>query len=378
MKRQHLISCWLFIYLNNKMYFLYKMTLIVNCKKMKKVCLLSLLIFFLGCKKEEISKCNDNIGLFTLSNYPIGTAIDFTELESNPLYKSVAIKQFNSITAENIFKADYIHPEPLLFNWTQADSLVSFCENNSKRLHGHTLIWHKQLPQWVLDFQGSPSDWEQLMKVHIQTIVAHFKNKVKAWDVVNEAFNEDGTLRNSIWRQKIGIGYIEKAFQFAKEADPNTLLFYNDYNLESNPIKRKSVLSLLKNIRSKGVKVDGIGIQMHVSTYYPEASQIASSFQEIAADNFKIHVSELDISVNPLSKDIIPNEQLFIEQANLLGSIVFNYNQIPKQYQYGITFWGISDKNSWIRNFYNREDYPLLYDDNYLPKPCYCKLMTIL
>lgn len=216
------------------------------------------------------------------------------------------------------------------------------------------------------------------MKLHIQTIVEHFKNKVTAWDVVNEAFNEDGTLRNSIWKQKIGIGYIEKAFLFANEANPNALLFYNDYNLESNPIKRNSVLSLLKNLRNRGVKVDGIGVQMHVSTYYPEPTQIAIAFQEIITDKFKIHVSELDISVNPLGKNIIPSESLFNEQANLLGSIVFNYNQIPKQYQYGITFWGISDKNSWIRSFYNREDYPLLYDDNYMPKPCYYKIYKVL
>jgi endo-1,4-beta-xylanase len=336
------------------------------------------LTFSFGCQKEEIYICNDSVGIYTLSSYPIGTAINVNELETDQQYKFIALKQFNSITPENIFKAEYLHPEQLIFNWDVADSLTSFCENNNKRLHGHTLIWHQQLPQWILDYQGSRSDWELLMKVHIQTIILHFKNKVKAWDVVNEAFNEDGTLRNSIWKQKIGEGYIEKAFLFAREADPNVLLFYNDYNLESNEIKRNSVLSLLNNLRNRGLKIDGIGIQMHISTYYPEATQISKAFQEIAGGNYKVHVSELDISVNPLGKNIVPSETLFNEQANLLGSIVLNYNQIPKQYQYGITFWGISDKNSWIRNFYNRQDYPLLYDDNYIPKPCYCKLRKIL
>lgn len=235
---------------------------------MKIISLLILLTFFLGCKKEEISKCDDNIGLFTFSSYPIGTAIDLNALESDPVYKSVAIKQFNSITPENIFKAQYIHPEPLLFNWTEADRLASFCQNNNKRLHGHTLIWHQQLPQWILDYQGSPFDWELLMKVHIQTVMTHFKNKVTAWDIVNEAFNEDGTLRNSIWKQKIGDGYIEKAFLFAREADPSALLFYNDFNLESNTTKLNSVLSFLNNLRNRGVRIDGIGVQMHISTYY--------------------------------------------------------------------------------------------------------------
>jgi endo-1,4-beta-xylanase len=346
--------------------------------KIKTIKLFLLLALFIACQKEKNEICHDNIGIHTLSGYPIGTAIDINELEFNPLYRSIAIKQFNSFTPENTFKAEYLHPEPFLFNWTNADSLATFCQNNNKRLHGHTLIWHKQLPQWILDFQGSPTEWEQLMKKHIQTIVTHFKNKVTAWDVVNEAFNEDGTLRNSIWKQKLGDGYIEKAFRFAKEADPNTLLFYNDYNLESNPTKRNSVIALMKNLRNRGVKIDGIGVQMHVSTYYPEASQIANALQEISGNNFKIHISELDISVNPLGKNNIQLEPLFTQQANLLGSIVFNYNQIPEEYRYGITFWGISDRNSWIRNYYNKEDYPLLYDDNFLPKPCYCKLIEML
>lgn len=337
-----------------------------------------LLTFVLGCQKDEIDNCDDGIGIYKFSSYPIGTAIDFSILFTDTLYKSIALKQFNSITAENIFKAQYLHPEPLIFNWAEADSLASFCQKNNKRLHGHTLIWHQQLPQWILDYKGSPSDWEQLMKAHIQTIMSHFRDKVGAWDVVNEAFNEDGTLRNSIWKQKIGVGYIEKAFEYAREADPNALLFYNDFNLESNPTKRRSVLALLNSLRNRGIKIDGIGIQMHISTYYPEPTQISNSFNEIAAYKYKIHVSELDISVNPLGKDIVPSEKIFNVQANLLGSVIINYNQIPKQYQHGITFWGISDKHSWIRNFYNREDYPLLYDDNYFPKPCYCKLIKTL
>ena len=342
------------------------------------IIILLLLTLFLGCQRQEIHPCSDQTGIYTFSNYPIGTAIDIFELGNDSIYRSIAINQFNSITPENIFKAQYLHPEPFLFNWTEADSLVSFCQNNNKRLHGHTLIWHQQLPQWILDFEGSASDWEQLMKVHIQTIMVHFKNKVIAWDVVNEAFNEDGTLRNSIWKQKIGANYIEKAFLFAKEADPNALLFYNDYNLESNPTKLNSVLSLLNNLRDRGVYVDGIGVQMHISTYYPEPTQISGTLQKIATNAYKIHVSELDISVNPLGKDIVPDEELFNEQANVLGSLILDYNQIPKQFQYGITFWGISDRNSWIRGFFNREDYPLLFDDNYLPKPCYCKLIKTL
>lgn len=342
-----------------------------------KITLLFILFIF-ACKKEENKVCSDNTGAYTISNYPIGTAIDFVELIGNPLYKTIAIKQFNSITPENIFKPEFIHPEPKVFNWAEADSLTAFCLINNKRIHGHTLIWHQQLPNWILNFEGTKKDWEELMKHHILTVVKHFKNNVQAWDVVNEAFNEDGTLRNTIWKQKIGEDYIEKAFLFAREADPKALLFYNDFNLESNPTKLNGVINLLNSLKNKGVKVDGVGVQMHVSTYYPESSQIAKALEEIAANNYKVHVSELDISVNPLGKDIMANESLLIQQANLLANIIIHYNQLPKHLQYGITFWGISDKNSWIRSYYNREDYPLLYDDAYLPKPCYCKLIEVL
>lgn len=331
-----------------------------------------------ACTRREIPKCDDRIGLYTLSNFPIGAAIDMNALESDSVYKSIAIQQFNSITPENIFKADNLHPDPSFFNWTQADSLVAFAEKYNKIVYGHTLIWHQQLPVWMLEYQGNARQWETLMKTHIQTIVSHFKGKVSAWEVVNEAFNEDGTLRNSIWLQKIGPGYIEKAFAFAHEADPDALLFYNDFNLEMNPAKRKSVLTLLNNLRNRGIKVDGIGMQMHISNAYPEPSQIADALKEVAKYNFKLHVSELDIAVNPLNKDIQPDKKLLLEQADVLGNLVISYKQIPNALQYGITFWGISDKYSWIRYFYNRNDYPLLYDDHFNPKPCYCKLLEVL
>lgn len=336
------------------------------------------MVLTLGCQKEDLYHCSDNIGVYSYSDYPIGVAINMNELDNNPIYASIATKQFNSISPENSFKAENIHPEQQLYDWTEADRLVAYSQKENKRIHGHTLIWHNQLPQWILDFQGSSSDWELLMKDHIQTVMKHFKNKVTAWDVVNEAFNEDGTLRNSIWLQKIGNSYIEKAFLYASDADPSALLFYNDYNLESNPIKLNSVLSLMNNLRNRGINIDGIGVQMHINTSIPDPSQIAGTFQKIANQDYKIHVSELDISVNPLGEAIVANPSIFKEQAQILGSIVLHYNQVPKQLQYGITFWGVSDKNSWIRSHYNRMDFPLLYDDNYLPKPCYCTLINTL
>ncbi|MBL7836503.1 MAG: endo-1,4-beta-xylanase, partial [Bacteroidetes bacterium] len=188
---------------------------------------------YFSCKSDVNTSCNDGEGLYIKARYPIGAAINFDALVSDLRYLNIAANQFNSVSPENILKAENIHPEENRFNWTQVDSLISFCERYNKRFYGHTLIWHNQLPQWILDFKGNTMQWEHLMKTHIQTIISHYKDKVIAWEVVNEAFNEDGTLRNSIWFENIGPSYIEKAFKYAKEANPNALLFYNDYNLES-------------------------------------------------------------------------------------------------------------------------------------------------
>jgi endo-1,4-beta-xylanase len=308
----------------------------------------------------------------------VGTAINYGLLCSDTVYRRIAVKQFNSITAENDFKPECLHPEPLFYDWAPADSIAKFCAETGKRLHGHTLLWHKQLPPWMTDFQGNAADWEEMLRTHIHTIVSHYKGKVLAWDVVNEAFDEDGTLSRTIWLEHIGPDYIEKAFRFAHEADPDALLFYNDFNLESNSVKRSSAISFLNDLKNKGVQVDGIGLQMHISISYPSASQIATALQEIAEAQFRVHISELDISVNPDNKDIELTDKLLAKQADLLEKIVTSYNQLLEQYRYGITFWGITDKYSWLRSFYKREDYPLLYDDNYEPKPCYCKLKEVL
>ena len=331
-----------------------------------------------SCETTEIEECDDSQSLYSFSDFSIGVAVDANELNYDNRYQEIAVNQFNSVTPENMFKPSYLHPNKNYFDWIEADGLVEFCQANNKRLHGHTLIWHNQLPDWINNFQGSQSEWELMFKEHIQTICTHFKGEIESWDVVNEAFNDNGTLRNTIWKQNIGSSYIEKAFIYAHEADPNALLFYNDYDIALNETKRKAILSLLNNLRQRGVPVHGIGMQMHISIVHPENKQIATALKEISDDDFKIHLSEIDISVNPLSKEIESSIELLERQANKLAAITLLYKEIPSRYQYGMTFWGLSDKNTWIRNYFNRDDYPLLFDDNYYPKPVYCKFKEIL
>ncbi len=339
---------------------------------------ISLLFFCAACTKPTIENCSDDSGLYSHSKFPIGAALDINLLLNNSTYRAIAQKQFNSVTPDKAFKADAIHPQQNFFSWQFADTLANFCVANNKRLHGHTLLWHDQMPQWMRDFQGSYSDWDNMLKNHVQTVVTHFKGKVTGWDVVNEAFNEDGTLRNSVWFQNLGASYIEKAFRYAHEADPDVLLFYNDYGLEYNPTKRKAAIKLLNNLRARGVRVDGIGLQAHIFTQFPEASQIADAMQEVAKHGYKVHISEIDISINPLGVTITDKEKQFQRQAYVIAEVVSHYKQLPPHLQYGITFWGIGDGDSWIRSYFSRDDYPLLYDDNYQPKPMYCKLKEAL
>lgn len=341
---------------------------------MNKVILFICLMCAFSCKKEEIPTCTDETPLYAEASYPIGVAIDYLALNYDSVYNEKATNQFNSVTPENEFKPAFLHPEENFFNWNDADSLVAFAEETNKRLHGHTLIWHQQLPAWMNNFQGDANAWDQMLKNHVQTIVTHFKGKVKAWDVVNEAFNEDGSLRESIWLENMGNNYIEKAFIYAHEADPDALLFYNDYNLEWNSRKRNGVLKFFDELRGKGVRVDGMGLQMHIDACNGKPLEYANAFDDVVDHEYLLHLSEIDISVNPKNKTVENLDDLLYDQAILLGKIVDDYNSLPAAYQYGMTFWGVSDAHSWIRGFYNREDYPLLYDDNYQVKPCYCQL----
>ncbi|WP_167856718.1 endo-1,4-beta-xylanase [Hymenobacter aquaticus] len=290
-------------------------------------------------------------------------------------YQELAAGQFNSVTPEYEFKPDALHPAPAAYEWAAADALADFCRQHNQRLHGHTLIWHQALPRWITEFAGSQAEWDALLKDHIQTVCRHFRGQVSSWDVVNEAFEADGTLRSTIWLRHLGSGYLEKAFRYAHEADPDALLFYNDYDLESNPVKRRAVLSWLQAMRQRGVPVHGLGLQLHISIRHPENSQLTEAVQAARQTGLRLHFSEVDVAINPLNQAVEPTPELLQRQADKLRFLVGLYQQLPRAQQHGITFWGVADPDSWIRSYFHRADYPLLFDDNYQPKPAYCTLV---
>ncbi|UKT65240.1 endo-1,4-beta-xylanase [Pedobacter mucosus] len=340
--------------------------------------LLSVSLLNISCAKHESTSLAPSPTLPMMENslqkdmpFPMGAAVNVNLLKSNTNYRNLVIKEFNSITAENAMKFAAVHSSKEIWNFTDADYLIDFAIANGKRVHGHTLNWYKSLPDWVNNFQGTAADWENLLKTHIQTVVGHFKGKVVSWDVVNEAIDEDGTMRNSIWVQKLGVDYIGRAFQYAHEADPNALLFYNDYGQEFGPTKRTAILNLVTSLKNKGIPIDGIGIQMHTRVTQTDAN-LTAAISTAAATGLKIHISEIDIALNPdNNQSMVYTTALADQQAAKYKTIVKAFNAIPKGQQFGITQWNVTDGDSWIPSNYNRPDWPLPFDSNYQRKAAY-------
>ena len=303
--------------------------------------------------------------------FPFGAAVNVSLLKNRSAYLAVVAKEYNSLTPETAMKIATIHPSQNGYNWVDADWLVDFAARNNKRVHGHTLIWHQSLPAWVTGFQGDSTAWENLVKTHIQTIVSHFKGKVTSWDVVNEAFEDDGTLRKSIWWQKLGPDYIARCFQYAHEADPGTLLFYNDYGHEYSVAKRTAIINMVNDLKNRGIPIHGIGLQMH-TRYNMTQANLAAAINSAAQTGLKVHIAELDIAVNPNNDpNLVFTPALSAQQAQQYTFIVHTYNAIPRAQQFGITTWNVSDADSWIPPTYKRPDWPLPFDSNYKRKPAY-------
>jgi len=310
--------------------------------------------------------------------FPFGFAVNVGKLKTNAAYKNILATQAASVSAETAMKIAYLHPAQHTYVWTDADTLVDFALKNNIRVHGHTLVWHQSLPTWVTNFVGDSAAWENLLKTHIQTIVTHFKGKVASWDVVNEAIENDGSgyRSSSIWLQKLGIGFIARSFQYAHDADPNALLFYNDYGNEWGQTKRNAILNLVNDLKSKGIPINGIGMQMHTDISQSDAN-IQTAISTAAATGLKVHISELDISLNTTNNQgMVYNSIVAQQQSDKYKMVVKAYNAIPKAQQFGITTWGIGDVDTWIIGFYSRPDWPLIFNTTYDKKAAFFGVMS--
>jgi endo-1,4-beta-xylanase len=329
----------------------------------------------------------------------VGAALNDDVLNGKDPNAAVIVeKQFSAITAENVMKWQIIHPTPGKYNFEPADRFVEFGIKNKKFIVGHTLVWHAMTPMWVFrDTNGKLSTRDELlarMKNHIQTVVGRYKGKVNGWDVVNEALLDNGNLVNSPWLRIIGEDFIEKAFEYAHEADPDAELYYNDFSLD-NPAKREGCVRLVKNLKSKGIRIDAVGLQgqaWRLDSYNPSRKNIQAFIDAISALGVKVMITEMCIDVLPSAsfyrganinyraearKEINPyvdglpdamQERLARRYADLFTMILQNADKIER-----VTLWGVYDKTSWL-NYWpvrGRTSYPLLFDRNYQPKPAF-------
>ena len=327
------------------------------------------------------------------NRFLIGAALNEAQFSGQDVRGAdLAKTQFNTITPENVLKWESVHPEPGTYEFAASDRYVEFGEKNDMVIIGHTLVWHNQTPRWVFkDSAGNPVDRGTLltrMHDHIQTVVGRYKGRIKGWDVVNEALNEDGSLRENPWLKIIGEEYIVKAFEFAREADPDVELYYNDYSLENAP-KREGAVMLIKKLQAAGVHVAAVGLQGHYKMDWPSAGQVDSTIEAFAKLGVKVNFTELDIDVVPATQrnrgaDLSVNSYHEIREdiyANGLPDSV----QMELAKRYGdlftvfvkhadvigrVTFWGVTDGDSWL-NSRGRVNYPLLFDRNGKPKPAF-------
>lgn len=325
-------------------------------------------------------------------------------------------REFNCVTSENLLKPASLHPEPGTYNFEGADRFIKLVEKLDLDVVGHVLVWHAQTPKWFFENKdGQPVSRDECIKTlhdHISTVVKRYKGHIKYWDVVNEAVevrsevdpdnpvNSDGStnkvnvayFRESPWFKIVGEEYIELAFKFAHEADPSAILIYNDYGM-IDPVKVDFVIkNIIRPLKKKGVRIDGVGMQGHWHVDGPDTNEIAEAIEKLAEAKVKVHISELDLSVLPPAygymgadinqrddlqdelnpyRDGLPDEvaQKQAERYRAIFEVFKAHSRAIER----VTFWGLCDGDSWENNFpvRGRTDYPLLFDRNYAPKPAY-------
>lgn len=316
---------------------------------------------------QEAKGLRDTLGAQMVS---IGTAAEPNPIRTDPMYAEILARDFNMLATENAFKMGLMRPTEDSYRFEDTDFLVDFAEMNGMDVRGHTLIWHQQLPDWLSNGTYTREELLTIMEEHVTTVVSRYRGRVDAWDVVNEAVEGDGSLRQSIFLQTIGPEYIEYAFRWAAAADPEARLFYNDFGADGLGVKSEGVYRLMESLLAKRVPVHGIGLQMHTTIGdTPDPEDVRRNMDRLAQLGLEIHVTEMDVRLNDEMGDLDTQLQL---QAQTYRSIAEVCIQHPACTAF--VTWGFSDSN-YARA--GRPDTPLLFDANYVPKPAYWALADL-
>jgi endo-1,4-beta-xylanase len=299
----------------------------------------------------------------------IGAAISNQHL-GEAAFAITAATEFNYITPENEMKWDATEPTRDVFTFGPATAIVNFGMQNGMKVKGHTLVWHSQLPAWVSSLTD-PNEVRAAMLNHITQLVSHFRGKVTAWDVVNEAFNDgsSGTLRSTVFSQYLGDGFIDEAFIAARAADPDARLYYNDYGTEGSSVKADAVYTLVQSMRNRSIPIDGVGLQMHSGALdsSPSAAELAFNMQRLAALGLEVVISEMDVQI--CTGDVDTQRMRFHDVVAAC---------VAEPACTAVTVWGVPDKYSWRNGRTCATPRPLLFDDSYLRKPAYIGVLDAL
>ena len=360
------------------------------------------LICLIGCANKLLSEPSNklSLGAHFKDLFYLGAAInENTILGLDPKSATIVNSEFNTITPENSLKWMFIQPKPNKFNFKAADKYVEMGLKNNMYIVGHALVWHAQLADFMQNIDNS-AEARKHVDNHINRLVSRYKGKIDAWDVVNEAFEEDGSLRASVFYKNMGENYIEEVFRITDKADPDADLIYNDYNLYK-PEKRAAVLKMVKNFKSNGTKINGVGVQAHWDLKSPSLEEIEQIILDIHAEGVSVSFTELDISVLPNPWEMVgaevtqnfskfegdpkmnpyPNglpdtvqEKLAKRYQDIFNLFVKHSDKINR-----VTFWGVMDKHSWLNDWpiKGRTNYPLLFDRDYQPKVAYVRLLNV-
>jgi endo-1,4-beta-xylanase len=333
----------------------------------------------------------------------IGTAVRPAQL-SEAAYASTLAREFNMLEPEDVLKWEVVHPEPQSFDFSQADQIMDFATRHGMKVRGHTLVWHQQNPKWLTEGKYTSGELAQILEKHIKTVVGHYRGKIFAWDVVNEAFDElhVGELRSTIWLNQPGIGlgknevasnaparselearspkqsyyYIERCFRWAHEADPQALLFYNEAGAEVVNPKSDAIYAMVRDFRQRGVPIDGVGFQMHIANLHADVVSISDNIKRFTALGVQVHITEIDVALrvdasgSPRADDLQKQADLYREVATAC---------LSHRGCTAIQTWGFTDKYSWIGwHSKKTQGAALPFDRNYGAKPAYEALRDVL
>lgn len=277
------------------------------------------------------------------------------------------------VTPEVSLKFSETEPQRDVYTFAKADSIVAFAQAHQMQVRGHNLVWYTDLPAWLTNGNFTRDELIAILRNHIMTEVTRYRGQVSIWDVVNEAIGDDGTMRDSIWLRGIGADYIDMAFQWAHQADPQARLFYNDYGGEGLGRKSDAIYALVKGLLARGVPLDGVGLQMHISLdRSPNPQDVLANMQRLTALGLEVQITEMDVKTQD---DARPMQAKMTVEAQLYSEMLQTCLSVTRCTAF--VMWGFTDAHTWIPAYTGHPDYPLIFDASYHPKPAYYTLMQV-